>query len=195
MLKNQKGFSAVVILLALILVAIVGFTGYYVWNTQQDKNDQNKQAAVANTAKQNTANTNQTEKPDTQKYLIIKEWNVKVPLTDKIADATYVVTNGTVYLSTQSLTKKYPECAADKTTVFAYGRYDNPNTPNPNDPSGETTYGQTLPNAPKVGTYYYYGVPPQAGCTMDTSTQDNGYESLSEYRNAFNEAIKNVKAN
>jgi uncharacterized protein (UPF0333 family) len=36
---HQTGFTPVVILLVLILVAVVGFAGYYVYNTQQNKKD------------------------------------------------------------------------------------------------------------------------------------------------------------
>lgn len=36
-MKNQKGFSVVVVILALLLIVAVGFTGYYVWNSQQSK--------------------------------------------------------------------------------------------------------------------------------------------------------------
>ena len=37
MKKDQNGFGTIESLLALVLVAVVAFGGYYVWNTQQDK--------------------------------------------------------------------------------------------------------------------------------------------------------------
>lgn len=40
-MKNQKGFSAVLVLLSLILVVAIGFTGYFVWNIQQNKETEN----------------------------------------------------------------------------------------------------------------------------------------------------------
>ena len=37
-MKNQKGFGIVPVLLVLILISIVSFTGYFVWNRQTEKN-------------------------------------------------------------------------------------------------------------------------------------------------------------
>jgi len=44
MKQNQSGFGAVEVLLLLLLVTIVGFAGYYVWNNQQDKSIKTSQS-------------------------------------------------------------------------------------------------------------------------------------------------------
>ncbi len=48
-MKKQNGFSAVIVLLSILVVTAIGFTGYYVWNTQQDKKEDTSttQPAVA----------------------------------------------------------------------------------------------------------------------------------------------------
>lgn len=57
-MKKQNGFSAVIALLSILVVTAIGFTGYYVWNTQQDmKEDTNSSTAPV---------TNVTPKPITQ---------------------------------------------------------------------------------------------------------------------------------
>lgn len=50
-MKTQKGFSAVVVLLALLLISIVGFSGYYIWHTQQNQETSETQSNITNTPK------------------------------------------------------------------------------------------------------------------------------------------------
>ncbi len=187
---NQRGFSPIAILLALILVVLVGFTGYYVYNSQKKDDNKAVTPAPANAA----ATPSQPSAQDTQKYLVIKEWGVKIPLTAEIADANYYYNNGYVYLSTDSIVKKYPECAADKTSLFAYGRFDDPNK-QAEAPQGGQTYGQAYPNAPKVGTFYYTGATPQAACAYTSAGElDESDESTGRATKAFSDAIQKIQA-
>lgn len=192
---NQSGFSPIVILLVLILVVLVGFTGYYVYNTQ--KKDESKAAAVP--APANVAATPaQPSTQDTQKFLVIKEWGVKIPLTDANADAYYVYKKfeggDAVYVSTKSIAAKYPECGADKTTLFAYGRFDDLNK---FDDLYGKKFSELYPNAPKVGDYYYTATPPQAGCAytangeIDMEYQDS---TILPARKAFSDAAQKIQA-
>jgi len=86
-MKNQKGFSAVEGLLILVIVAIIGGTGYFVMSTQKKTNTNLDNAAqssqVVPKPKSSTAAA--------QKYLEIKEWGVKVPLSSKDSGAYYKV--------------------------------------------------------------------------------------------------------
>lgn len=200
---TQSGFSLVVILLVLILVAVVGFAGYYVYNTQQNKKDTASQPATdkkltsANPAATPAAPTAQ----DTQKYLVIKEWGVKVPLAKNIEDATYYYRafedgGSAVYVSTKTISAKYPDCAADKTTVYAYGRFNNPNERNE---LVDKTMGELNPNAPKVGNYYYYAIHPQAYCFETLNKTDKEIDAIQKNEiqplmDSFVEAIKKVQA-
>jgi hypothetical protein len=105
-MNKQKGFSAVILLLVLLLLVAVGFTGYYVWNTQNNKNKDVAEVAPATETKQQTPITT-TPAPvkEEQKYLVIKEWGVKIPLSEKINDLTYRFNGneGTVTLKTAQL--------------------------------------------------------------------------------------------
>jgi len=79
-MTKQKGFSAVIVLLSILVVTAVGFTGYYVWNSQQDKKaDQQPEATItqpkSTDSKQTSSETTNTTQ-NTQKYLVIKEWGV-----------------------------------------------------------------------------------------------------------------------
>lgn len=60
-MKRQTGFTIVETLLALLVAAVIGFGGYYVWRTQLDKN---KNTAASKTQSsqptQNSTTSNQT---------------------------------------------------------------------------------------------------------------------------------------
>ena len=86
---NQKGFSAVIVLLGLLLVVAVGFTGYFVWNTQNSKKDTAAEVAPATATKPETKQETPAPAKEEQKYLVIKEWGVKMRLNGKISAATY----------------------------------------------------------------------------------------------------------
>ena len=104
-MNKQKGFSAVILLLSLVLIVAVGFTGYYVWNTQNNKEDNKAEVAPATTTKQETKQDAPSPVKEEQKYLVIKEWGVKIPLSEKITDLTYRfnANEGTVTLKTALL--------------------------------------------------------------------------------------------
>ena len=103
-MKGQKGFSVVVLLLSILVVTAVGFTAYYVWNKKKKKKEES--VVVEPTAEVKSENVNNdTKTPDTQKYLVIKEWGVKIPISDNFADLNYRFnsTEDTVTLSTKKL--------------------------------------------------------------------------------------------
>jgi prepilin-type N-terminal cleavage/methylation domain-containing protein len=64
MKKDQNGFGVIELLLVLVLVAVVGFGGYYVWNTQQDKSTKtttkqaSKEQSTGGPAPSNIVSTN-----------------------------------------------------------------------------------------------------------------------------------------
>lgn len=120
-MKSQKGFGLVPFLLILLLVTAVGFTGYYVYNQQTKKTEKSEVAGDSLTKITTTPSPSTTPKatvapaatptPDTQKYLVIKEWGVKVPLSSGIQNATYKIetsNNEYVYIQNPSLTTSCP---------------------------------------------------------------------------------------
>jgi hypothetical protein len=92
MLKNQRGFSAVEVILILIIVGLLGGVGYYVWSSNE------KTKTTLDRAEQSSSVD--VEQKSSKKYLVIKEKGVKFELTDKIKDAYYHISkDGYVYLS------------------------------------------------------------------------------------------------
>ena len=90
MLRNQKGFTTVEGLLILVIVAIIGGTGYYVYHSQK-QTDKTLDSA-ANTS-QSAVNQKTTAAKTTQAastgYLVIKEWGVKFKEDSSSTDAYY----------------------------------------------------------------------------------------------------------
>jgi type II secretory pathway pseudopilin PulG len=52
---DEKGFSLVELLLILILISIIGFTGYYVWNSKSKSDETLNKASAANSAQNTTS--------------------------------------------------------------------------------------------------------------------------------------------
>lgn len=126
---NQKGFTAIEGLLIAVVVALVGFTGFYIYNTNK-KVDQNTASSAVSTTKSTAAPV---------KYQEFSSLGVKIKLTGTAKQFQYSEEQGVVMVrSTQlkALTDKV--CAKDSGgdgTVVAIGRQagtfsqtDNPGT-------------------------------------------------------------------
>jgi hypothetical protein len=188
---NNDGFTLVEVLLILIFLGIIGFTGYYVWHSQ-------KAADKALTVSDNSTGT--VAVPATQKhttkYLDIKEWGVKLPLSSGIESAYYEAgtadVSGSIYLSIDGY--KGTDCAADAVTLGAIQRF----APNDKDDEGSYLTAQ-FPNAVHVGGYYYQYQHPQAGCdggSQHGSRELNDQEAAkaSDLMTEFSKASSNLVA-
>lgn len=83
MKKNHEGFSALEGLLILIIVSILGFTGWYVWHsTKQTDETLNSAASQKNEPATNGINKTLPIPNTNHKYLVIKEWGVKIGFND-----------------------------------------------------------------------------------------------------------------
>jgi hypothetical protein len=97
MKNNHKGFAVLQIILLLVVVGIIGGTGWYVWHSssQANKNLDNATNASDSAPPIKTKKISASSIP--QKYLDIKEWGVKIPLSADDTNAYYT------YDSTASL--------------------------------------------------------------------------------------------
>jgi len=185
---NQKGFAAVEAVLIVIVIALVGGSGYFVWKAQKVVNTtySNASKVAQSTPEKVTKKTNTSPQP--QSYLVIKEWGVKVPLSDAIKDAYYIYTpktqgsGGYVRLSLDAF--KGTGCAADSTSIGEYSRLqkgDDDGFGNPFTPTEST---------PLVGSYYYEFIGAQAACSDDSAVSAKSLAA----RAGFQQAIKSVVA-
>jgi hypothetical protein len=92
-MKKQNGFSAVIVLLSILVVTAIGFTGYYVWNTQQESNKQDSQV------KQEPLTTNITS----PEYINIDSLGIKIPASNVSRSFTYEASNDGVIIKSSKL--------------------------------------------------------------------------------------------
>lgn len=86
--QTQRGFGAVGTVAIVLILAVLAFAGWYVWQKNSNKKDTNKPNGQTS---QNQ--NNDTKKPDEQKpvdpteggkYLVITEWGVRFPLSAQL---------------------------------------------------------------------------------------------------------------
>ena len=185
--REETGFTAVEMLLSLIIVVMITFVGYYIYNTQKTANATYK--AVSNAAQASVPKSTKKavvggkDKPATPFYMVIKEWGVRLTLPETIKDANYSFKreNSTnpdfAGLGVQTLTIFSAQCSPEKTTVGAITRQ----TAAQHDANivDQAKNGPSMDNEvlkTKVGLYYYGYVHAQAAC-YDASNKaaDNYY--------------------
>lgn len=196
-MKSQKGFSPVVIVLLIALVGIVGATGWYVYSNNKKTNESlsNTQKAANSTvdsSKKATATAKPTTTPtptqSSQKYLVIKEWGVKIPVDDKYSDITYKnIGNDVITLQSATFAKLSNNvCSVDNNSDYVGRllRYD---------ANGKSAYfsdgpgSEASPAAIKVGNNTYdYAKPVQLYCS------DTNSGSLREYMNSTSAYLQSV---
>jgi len=196
MKKTQSGFALVEGLLIILILAIIGFGGYYVWHAQKDTNKTLDTAtATSNKTAQAVSNNSIS-----QKYLTIPEWGVKGPYQSDV-DLTYKLTSDDVgevwaQISSKQLKEAAPQCDEESQMGGIIVRIHKGE--DLRGPAGQDT-GQTVDAAvgsqvltefSLVGDYYYYFEHPQAACSTSQKATDIQGSTL----DAVKEAAKNLKA-
>ena len=82
-LKNQKGFALVEGLLIILILAVIGFGGYYVWHSQHKTTTA---TTTATSSKKASASAQKTSDNATVK---IPEMGVELTVPDTLSDITY----------------------------------------------------------------------------------------------------------
>src|SRR3989344_3794966 len=138
MKKNQQGFGAPEAVIILLIIGVMSFTG---WHVLKQK-DENTSSSITNFEECATAGNpvaesyqrqcsvnGQTfiEKIDQQNseqqqktYLGIKEWGVRITLTDATRDTKYAFAEGTtpaVYIYSKEVSDKYEGCMGGGYTI------------------------------------------------------------------------------
>jgi Tfp pilus assembly protein PilV len=173
--KEEAGFSAIEILLSLIIVILITFVGYYVYHTQKAANATYK--AVSITANQVApvgvpkSKALAKDNPSAQSYLVIKEWGVQLILPSAIKDAQYSFSNSkttsmnSVTLGTASLTKLSANCSPSATSLGAIARQSTAqHDANLRDQASNNENLNNPVYRIKVGDYYYQYIHAQAAC-------------------------------
>lgn len=197
--KDNQGFAYTgLILLVVVVIAAVGGVGYYVMTKNKDKNQYRSNDSTAQPSSDTSSNSSAATHSSSE-FMEVKEFGVKVRLSDPINDAYYVIktsSDGKKYatISTRTLAKEYPGCAAESDgyggAQFGYiNSFTDPNSPDPY--SGAYTMKETFPDAVNVnGKYYYLATNHQAPCDSGLSMNSGGYEVYHDALDAFDAAKK-----
>lgn len=166
---NRKGFAAAEAILIVVILAILGGTGYYVYNANKKTNDTLDSAS--NTSQSSASKA--TNRAAAQKYLTVKEWDVKFKLNAQNSDAYYSPVEGndkSMYLRSKAIddfAAQHSECNTKINTVSRLQPGDNN--------AGSPWTIEELQSFTKIGNYYFQdgGGQPCFGNDVDKLNDSN----------------------
>lgn len=161
MKTSQKGFATLEGLLILIIVGLIGFVGWYVYQSKNAADKSYSNAATASSAK--VATTSKST------YLEIKEWGVRIKLNKNTESLYYYIDPQKpdfAYLSLKIISNIAPNCAADKFSLAAIGRLSQAQQDDATKNPSDTNQAGTI----KIGSFYYSYGHSQADCTDGTAS-------------------------
>lgn len=175
MKKLQSGFTVVEGLLILVIVGLLGGTGWYVWSSNKQVN-KNLDSAT------NTSQSSPTAKkasPVSQQDFVIKEWGVHAKILTPLT-LEYRMTDGNIAADFSS---KELDASADSCVDGGYGGFivrekanEDHHAGDDGAPTGQTAaeYAKTLKPGDygHVGDYYFFYTAPQGACSADKHSQD-----------------------
>jgi Tfp pilus assembly protein PilE len=185
--NDQSGFSALEVILILVIVAVLGGVGYYVYSQRNMKSNSETTNTSSGVAK-DSANTNTSNG-----YLKITEMGVKLKLPSDQTDLYYfygLPSDGgedkVASLSTRSLEKLSTECAAEKNWTARVEVTNTPDAAYPGNPSDSNeSYRNFFPDGVTIDGNFYYLVFTNGPCSTD--------EKVSDAQVALKQSLKTIK--
>jgi len=160
-MNNQSGFSIVEAVLIVAVIGVIGVGGWFVYQHNKPKATN----AAPNTNQTTNQQTTTTTPAPTVNYLDIKEWGVKLPLSDIIKDAYYVILADTssnadgkpsdIQLGLTHLDASCGSITASSTSLSNSLGAIVRTLPTDTDPVSGKLYTQLEPNGTTINGYYY----------------------------------------
>lgn len=183
--NNQLGMGTVEILLIVVIVAVLGFVGWFIYDKKKDANKTLDQASQSN------SQTSEPQKKavNSTKYLEFKELSVKIPHVDTLKNTSYEVkttSEGTsLFLNDSEVAKMIDACSTQKGSngnYAAIGRAEG-----------------TFPAEPEPGvglmkqfdTFYITGSYPNGAPCEDESANEQIYTLWKKLQAALSSSFKN----
>lgn len=167
-ISNQKGFAAIEAVLIVVILAIIGGTGYYVYQANNKSTDTQTAAQIDAT----TASGRKSPAAKVAQYTTISEWNVRAPYAGalKLQYTLSADGNQANFTSSQLLTVDAECTAGFGGQIDRYAPTDIATA----DGTGTTTAKERAASSDKstytyVGGYYYFFAHSQAACGADTA--------------------------
>jgi hypothetical protein len=198
--RDQSGFSAIEALLVVLAIAVISATGFVIYQRHKNASAKTSAATGSSQSTSQPQNTTITQPAQTaSQYLTIKEWGIKLLLSDSIKDAYYVIPSGMsknadglpsgIWLSVTSLNSSCGDASVGNTNVSvnnAVGEIVR-SLPTETDPVSGKLYTQLEPSGTTIGNYYY-------GYTSGTKKTCAPATTLQSIDSAFAAAAKGIVA-
>ncbi len=177
--SNESGFSALEVILIIVVVGVIAGAGWFVWHKSQSS-----KTASSDTSQQTTAEQTSTADATDESTLTISEWGIKVTVPDSLKGATYAIKDDVAEIDSPAQ-DAVTTCGTQVNPKTAWGiqRY----------AAGKVTAadGSAISDADAeknsalkhIGDYFYKRVYPMAGCEVasdQTSAIDTAQTSLFE---------------
>lgn len=170
---NNEGFGVIEALLLLIIVGIIGGTGFYVYNANKSTSNGNENTIVKQDSKPEEPKTTKDPNED---YLVIKEWGVKIPLTNLLKSARYEMHNKDGYAQLLvDIDGDSAKNCSNEASIVRIDKY-SPNAENFRERTSDLDE-----NASKIGNVYYRIEPSQAACSDNEAIQDQATKIRSDW--------------
>lgn len=188
---NSKGVGLVAVLVVILILVMLGGAGFYVY--QRDHNARTSNDATSSIQRNQNTNRQQSN----QQYLTIREWAIKVPLSESIKDAYYTPTGSnlgtdglpnTAWLGLTSLNSSGCDISSSgrSSTAAPIGSIFRV-APTDRDPVSGELYTKQYPNGVTLGAHYYVYTPWKSQtCASQTTVQS--------INSAFTDAVKKAMA-
>jgi hypothetical protein len=182
--KNQTGLALVESLLIILILAVVGFGGYYIWNNQHDKSPDNKAATISDSNNSSPSNAD-------QRHLTISEWDVRLPYDGNLHLQYKMETvNGTEQAnitSAELLQAGGNDCAAGGGSI---ARYTGDQTWILPDGSSDGTVSEAVAKGDivyygKINNYYFVHTSGQAACADPAAIDQLQTDTLATVKQAI----------
>lgn len=164
LIKNQAGFGAVGIILIVLVIGVIGVTGWYVWRSIDKGSTENNSAnRDGNTHDQVDPLPDPTEGG---RYLVIREWSIRIPLTDELKGGTYIIEDDdTASLHLELMADKANDCSSQ----VVIKRYSNEGLANSD--LAESVKESIKQDWSYSEGKYYVAIGSQAACSQDQTIQ------------------------
>jgi len=166
--KNQKGFIALEFLLIPVLVILVGFTGWFVWNAKNNSNKSLNASIKEDASQTNKIASSTGINANKSAAASAKTQTTTTPTTKSTSSSTSAPKSSTTATASAS---------ASKPTAFNLSYLDNSGMPNTSIPAGQSSFTMTC--------YKGAGSPDNGSYTITAETSQGDVQTTMCYYQSF----------
>ncbi len=156
LVHSQSGFSALEVVLIIVVVGVIAGAGWFVWHAKQTSSGQSSKQSSSQTSQSSNDTENSSDLGESSAaYLTVSEWGVKIPLSETTKNVSYTVVDGThATISVASLNTGCSDSKAASTVGELYRAKS----------ESDLASGQGV----LANGYYYDFYLPQGACSTDS---------------------------